>query len=85
MSALDPRLERDFCARGFIRASQYFANMLASADVLEEGRALIRSIFAPDLVGFCSRAPEERKCLECSLPAALMFIPRWAPLMSRPV
>lgn len=69
MSALDPRLERDFCARGFIRASQYFANMLASADVLEEGRALIRSIFAPDLVCFCGRAPEERKCLECSLPA----------------
>ena len=29
MAALDSRLERDFCARGFIRAAQYFANMLA--------------------------------------------------------
>jgi signal transduction histidine kinase len=70
MSALDRRLERDFCARGFIRAAQYFANMLASADVLAESRELIRSIFAPDLVCFCEHSPEGGNCTDCALPAA---------------
>jgi len=44
------RLEREFCARGFIRAAQYLANALAGADVLAEARDLVRSVFLADLV-----------------------------------
>ncbi len=67
MSAPD-RLDREFCARGFIRAAQYLANMLASADVLAEGRELVRSIFAPDLVCYCECARRgEPKCHDCAL------------------
>jgi signal transduction histidine kinase len=69
MAALDGRLERDFCARGFIRAAQYFANMLAGADVLAESSALIRSIFAPDLVCFCDPSVKGASCADCGLPA----------------
>jgi signal transduction histidine kinase len=69
MSELDPRLQRDFCDRGFIRAAQYFANMLASADVLAESRALIRAAFGPDLVCFCRGAAEHGGCSDCPLHA----------------
>jgi signal transduction histidine kinase len=55
MSAEDGRLDRDSCARGFARAAQHFANMLSGADVLAESREIIRSVFGPDLVYFCSR------------------------------
>jgi len=48
------RLDRDACARGFIQAAQYLAGALATADVLDESRELIRSAFAPDLVAFCA-------------------------------
>lgn len=66
---LDRRLERDFCASGFIRAAQYLANVLAGADVLAESRELIRSIFAPDLVCFCRRSPDGAAGFECAVPA----------------
>jgi signal transduction histidine kinase len=56
MAAAAGRLDRDACARGFVRAAQYFANMLASADVLAESRELIRGTFAPDVVCFCQRS-----------------------------
>jgi signal transduction histidine kinase len=68
MSGTDPRLERDFCARGFLRASQYFANMLTSADVLAESRALIHGVFGPDLVCFCRRPAEGGASLDLKLP-----------------
>ncbi len=58
------RLDRDFCAQGFIRAAQYLANMLTSADVLAESRELIRSVFTPDVVCLCRRS-----CEVCDLPA----------------
>ena len=58
MSVENGRLGRDSCARGFVRAAQYFANMLSGADLLSESSELIRSIFAPDVVCFC-RGPEE--------------------------
>jgi signal transduction histidine kinase len=70
MSALDPRLEREYCSRAFIRASQYFANMLASANVLVETRALVQSTFGPDIVCFCGRSSEGGGCAECRLPPA---------------
>jgi signal transduction histidine kinase len=69
MAPLDPRLDRDFWARGFTRAAQYFANMLAGADVLGESRELIRSTFAPDLVCFCRRTPEGDGCADAIVPA----------------
>ena len=72
------RLDRDFCARGFIRAAQYFANMLASADVLVESRDLIRSIFALDLVCYCDCSRGGRRCPDCTLSAADLKIVRRA-------
>jgi len=69
MTATDSRLDRDAYARGFVRAAQYLANMLASADVLAESRELIRSIFAPDFVCFCRHSPLHGECaLDCALP-----------------
>jgi signal transduction histidine kinase len=70
MSPLEPRLERDFCARGFIRASQYFANMLMSADVLAESRSLILGVFGPDLVCFSGRSSDGKSGPELTLPAS---------------
>ncbi len=64
MAAADSRLDRESCANGFVRAAQYFANMLSGADVLSESRELIRSIFSPDAVCFC-----QRSCGDCELPA----------------
>jgi PAS domain S-box-containing protein len=56
MTADGSRLDRDSCTRGFVRAAQYFANMLPSADVLAESREFIRGTFAPDVVCFCDRS-----------------------------
>jgi PAS domain S-box-containing protein len=56
MTTPGSRLDRDSCARGFVRAAQYFANMLPSADVLAESREFIRGTFAPDVVCFCDRS-----------------------------
>ena len=70
MVAPDGRLGPDFCARGFVRAAQYFANILTGADVLVEGRELIRGAFASDFVCFCRRSPDVGDCGgECGLPA----------------
>ena len=66
MALTDTRLEQEFCARGFIRAAQYLANMLASADVLAESRELIRGTFLADLVCVC-RAADRERCPECIL------------------
>jgi signal transduction histidine kinase len=64
------RLGPDSCARGFVRAAQYFANILTGADVLVEGRELIRGAFASDFVCFCRRSPDVGDCGgECGLPA----------------
>jgi signal transduction histidine kinase len=71
----DHRLERDACARGFIRAAQYLASMAASADVLAESRELVRSIFAPDLVRFC---PTQQGEDDLDLPAAAREVLRRA-------
>src|SRR3990172_9292842 len=57
MSVENGRLGRDSCARGFVRAAQYFANMLSGADLLSESSELVRSIFAPDVVCFCPAEP----------------------------
>lgn len=56
------RLDRDSYARGFVRAAQYLANMLASGDVLGESQEILRSNFAPDFVCFCDRAPDRSDC-----------------------
>ena len=56
------RLDRDFCAQAFMRAAQYLANVLSSADVLSESRELIRGVFAPDVVCLCRRS-----CDACEL------------------
>ncbi len=56
MTTAGSRLGRDTCAQGFVRAAQYFANMLSGADVLAESRDLIRGIFAPEIVCFCERS-----------------------------
>jgi signal transduction histidine kinase len=53
MATAGSRLGRDTCAQGFVRAAQYFANMLSGADVMAESRDLIRGIFAPEIVCFC--------------------------------
>jgi len=63
----DTRLDQEFCARGFIRAAQYLANMLPSADVLAESRELVRATFLPDLVCVCRPAPDGERCPECVL------------------
>jgi signal transduction histidine kinase len=64
------RLDRDRCARGFVRAAQYLVNVLADGDLLGEARELIRSVFAPDVVCFCGAecegcpaSPEDRPVL----------------------
>ncbi len=57
MSDVARRFDRDFCAQGFVRAAQYFASMLTTADVLAESCQVILSIFAPDLVRVYLRAP----------------------------
>jgi signal transduction histidine kinase len=67
------RLDRDSCARGFVRAAQYFANVLTAADVLAESRALVRSAFGADAVCFCQRA-----CVGCSLPPGAQEVGRRA-------
>ena len=67
------RLDRDSCARGFVRAAQYFANMLPGADVLAESRELLRSVFAADFVCVCQRA-----CEGCHLPAETRAVARGA-------
>ncbi|HUL59074.1 MAG TPA: HAMP domain-containing sensor histidine kinase [Anaeromyxobacteraceae bacterium] len=67
MSATAGRLDREFCAHGFIRAAQYFANMLVSADVLAESRDLVRSIFLPDLVCRFQCAAGGARCDDCPL------------------
>ena len=67
MATAGSRLGRDACAQGFVRAAQYFANMLSGADVLNESRDLIRGIFAPEIVCFC----EPSRCSEdCGLSEA---------------
>ncbi|HYS79365.1 MAG TPA: ATP-binding protein [Anaeromyxobacteraceae bacterium] len=67
MATAGSRLGRDACAQGFVRAAQYFANMLSGADVLAESRDLIRGIFAPEIVCFC----EPSRCSEdCGLSEA---------------
>jgi signal transduction histidine kinase len=55
------RLDRDRWARGFVRAAQYLANVLADADLLGEATELVRSTFAPDVVCFC-RGGESADC-----------------------
>ena len=67
LAMADPRLDQEFCARGFIRAAQYLANMLASADVLAESRELVRGTFLPDLVCVCRPAQDGERCPECLL------------------
>jgi len=67
MATAGSRLGRDACAQGFVRAAQYFANMLSGADVLNESCDLIRGIFAPEIVCFC----EPSRCSEdCGLSEA---------------
>ncbi len=73
MAAPGHRLDRDACARGFVRAAQYFANILTAADVLAESRELIRNIFAPDIVCLC-----QRSCGDCDLPAETRQVVRSA-------
>ena len=65
MTAPANRLDREFCAQAFMRAAQYLAKMMATADVLAESRDLIRGVFAPDVVCLCRRC-----CEVCDLPAA---------------
>lgn len=62
MATAGSRLGRDTCAQGFVRAAQYFANMLSGADVLAESRDLIRGIFAPEIVCFCEPSHCSEDC-----------------------
>jgi len=61
------RFDRDFCARGFVRAAQYFAGMLPTADVEAESLQVIGAIFAPDLVRLSHDAPD---CADWGLASA---------------
>ena len=62
MATAGSRLGRDTCAQGFVRAAQYFANMLSGADVMAESRDLIRGIFAPEIVCFCEPSHCSEDC-----------------------
>ena len=52
------RFDRDFCNQGFVRAAQYFAAMLSTADVVAESLQVVGAIFAPDLVRLCRGVPD---------------------------